>query len=196
MKARALWIVIPALALFGCGESGQLTDPLAKPASHLSVPPGLAADNSGAIPVTGTFIGPFPANAPYFPVPAECLNLGEDLQMSGTWSGSYMGVLISAGRQHWTEQIDWSEVNLTLGALTWKPGPGAYELITENLPLTNDDYGDAAYVVHHQFAVRYISQNGLPDLLVTHHIKQLLLPDLELLQNEAVMFTAECIGHS
>jgi len=198
MKATAPWIVISALTLLGCGESGQVTDPLARPMVRQSVAPEQVTDDNGAITQTGTFRGPFPPNpaVPYFPVPAECLNLGEPLHMSGIWSGWYKGVLTSEGHQKWTEQIDWSEVTLTLGDLTWQPAPAAYELITESLPATSDDYGDAAYVIHHQFTVRYVSQNGLPDLRVTHHVKQLLLPDLELLQNDVVMFSAECIGAS
>ena len=62
------------------------------------------------------------------------------------------------------------------------------------MPTGVDDYGEAAFVVRHQYVVRFISQNGLPDLRVTHSVKQVLGPDLEFRHNEFVPFAAECLG--
>lgn len=189
MTKKTTWILVPLLAAFGCTD-GQVTDPAAGDGPLAPAAPALAAATS-----THTFSGPFPPNpaVEYVPVAAPCLELGEPLHMSGTWAGWYRVTVTPQGRVHVTEQIDWSAVDLTLGDLTWVPGPGAYEPIVQNVPATRDDLGEAAYVVRHQFNIRYVSQNGLPDLRVTHHVKQLLSPDLELIHNEFGPFSAVCI---
>lgn len=57
-----------------------------------------------------------------------------------------------------------------------------------------DDGNDRS--VMHELHVRYLSQDGLPDLRVTHRIHRVLGPDGELRRNEGVppSFSAECIG--
>lgn len=195
---RGLTAVIALLALASCAETGQLTDPTEADGTLEAGAASFAKSDNAAVVQTGTFSGPFPPNpaVPFIPVPAPCLGLGEPLQMSGTWSGWFRVVETKNGRVHVTEQIDWSEVDIVLGDLTWRPGPGAFESIVQNLPATADDLGEAAYVVRHQFTIRFLSQDGLPDLRVTHSAKQVLGPDLEFRHNEFVPFTAECIGRS
>lgn len=192
---RSLWLVILLFGLASCADSGVVTDP-AGPDQTLEVSPPALASSNGAVTGSGTFRQPFPPNpaVPYIPVPAPCLSLGEPLQMSGFWSGWFTTVLTPNGRLHVTEQIDWSEVALALGDLKWLPGPGAFEPIVLNLPATVDDQGEAAFIVRHEFHVRFISQNGLPDLMVTHSVKQVLGPDLQFRHNEFEPFATECLG--
>lgn len=159
----------------------------------------VSADNSSANGATvnrQTFTVPFPPipGVDYAPVPAPCLELGEPLRMSGIWTGWFEVVTIPSGRLHVTEQIDYSQITLKTDDLTWVAGPGAKEAIIQNLPLTPQDIGDAAYNVIHEFHARFISQNNGPDLHVSHRVRQLLGPDGVLRKNEFVPFTATCIG--
>ncbi len=156
----------------------------------------IAASSNAATVDRQTFRVPFPpiSGVDYAPVPAPCLELGEPLRMSGIWSGWFQVVTISTGRVHVTEHIDYSEITLRLGDLVWHAGPGASEPIIQNVPLTEDDVGDAAFNVMHEFHARFISQNDKPDLRISHRVRQLLTPDGELKKNEFVPFSAECIG--
>ena len=134
-------------------------------------------------------------------MPAPCLELEKPLHMSGTWSGWFKVTrtpdhekpTTPDGHLQWIEQIDWSQVTLTLGALKWLPARGAYEPITVTLP---SNLGDAAVVIHHQFNLRYISQDGLPDLRVTHHIKQVVDATPAVQHNEVEMFSGVCMAGS
>lgn len=194
--AASLCMAIALVGLSSCADSGQLTDVAGSEGTLEVSTPAFASTGGGAVTGSGTFRGPFPPNpaVPFVPVPAPCLGLGEPLHMSGTWSGWFRTTLTPTGRLHITEQIDWREITLTLGDLTWLTAPAAYEPIVLILPATVDDLGEAAFVVRHQFTVRFISQNGLPDLRVTHSVKQVLGPDGQFRHNEFVPFTAECIG--
>jgi len=152
--------------------------------------------NRAATTDRGTFTVPFPPvpGVDFAPVPAPCLGLGEPLRMSGTWTGWYAAVEIPRGRYHLSEKIDYSEITLRTDELTWVAGPGATETIVQNVPLTGDDVGEAAFNVVHEFHARFVSRDGAPDLHVSHRVRQLLGPDGELRKNEFVPFTAECIG--
>lgn len=143
-----------------------------------------------------TFTVPFPPvpGVEFVPVPAPCLGLGEPLRMSGTWTGWYATVEIPRGRFHLTEHIDYAEISLRTDDLSWVAGPGSTETIVQNVPLTGDDRGEAAFNVIHEFHARFVSQDGAQDLRVSHRVRQLLGPDGELRKNEFVPFNAECIG--
>lgn len=197
MKQDRLWLVLPLAALIGCGDGALLTDTAGLDARAGFEPPPFA-DARGAVTERGIIDSPFPPdpNLPFVPVSAPCLGLGEPLQMSGTWSGWFTLTLVPAGRVRITEHIDYADVALRLGTLMWVAGPGASETIVQILPATIDDFGEAAYVVRHQFTARYLSQDGLSDLLVTHSLKAVLGPDLQFRHNEFVPFSAECIGNT
>ena len=155
------------------------------------------ASNNGATIDRQTFTVPFPPipGVDFVPVPAPCLGLGEPLRMSGVWTGWFQVVTIPNGRVHVTERIDYSQITLKTDELTWLAGPGASEPIIQNVPLAPEDVGDAAYNVIHEFNALFISQDGEPDVKISHRVRQLLGPDGVLRKNEFIPFTAECIGN-
>lgn len=178
-----------------CSEAPtQVTD---APPPDITATTDATANSNAATTERQTFTVPFPfPPAEFVPVPAPCLGLGEPLQMSGTWTGWFQTTTTASGREHTTEYIDYSQITIELGDLTWLPGPGAHEVLIFNVPafpLGVDDV-DGAFNVKHEFHTRFLSQDGLPDLRVSHWIKQLVDANGVLRQNEFVPFAAECIG--
>jgi len=193
---KALKLALPVLFSFclllaGCSDPSSVVSENQEPdhKTDISVAAKANVDRQH-------FTVPFPPvpDVDFVPVPAPCFELGEPLQMSGIWSGWTQVVITPTGRVHVTERIDYTEITLRLGDMTWHAGSGASETIIQNVPLTADDRGEAAYNVIHEFNARFISQTDAPDLRVSHRVRQLLTPDGELKKNEFVPFTAECIG--
>lgn len=191
--------VVPILLVLTLGAFGAACDDATPtdPAAETLAPPSLAASQAAEV-TRQTFTVPFPPipGVEFAPVPAPCLDLDEPLRMSGVWTGWIETVVLSPGRIHFTERIDYTGLSITTAAgdRTWTPSPGASETIVLNLPLTVDDRGEAAFNVMHEFHARFIGQDGDPDLRVEHRVRQLLGPDGELRKNEFEPFTAECIG--
>ena len=104
---------------------------------------------------------------PGIPVSAPCLGLSTPLFIEGTWHIRFAVNLTPGGHFHLNEHIDYSDTQIVSDGLTWEPVPGASELILFNLP---GEEGSAA-VVRHEFRARYVSQDGLADLLVSHRIR-------------------------
>lgn len=188
---------IPIVAVLALGAAFLACEgeaPITEPPADEVVAPSFAR-GSGAEVQEGTFSGPFPPppEIPFAPVSAPCLGLGEPLQMSGTWSGRFRIVVTPTGHFHLNELIDYSEVPIRLGGLTWLPGPGATEAIVDNGPLSGSG---SATVIRHELHNRYISQDGLSDLHVTHRIKIVVGPDGTLRHFEGIppSFSATCIG--
>lgn len=154
----------------------------------------IAASSNAATVDRQTFTQPFPPlpGVDFAPVPAPCLGLGENLRMSGTWSGWFQEVILPHGGSQFIERIDYSEITLKTDDLTWLAGPGASEPIIRKMPA---EIGESALVIRHEFHARFISQNDKPDLRVSHRVRQLVTPDGEMKKNELVPFTAECIGN-
>jgi hypothetical protein len=178
--------VLTALGLTLAGIAGACdsvvpTDPAAK----APVNPAFAAAG-GASVSTGTFTWPFPAGAP--PVSAPCLGLEEPIRIVGTWLIRYHEVLSPSGRATYTEHLDYSDVALVAGELVWRAGPGA----TETIIWLEDD--DGVRNITHVFHGRYLSQNGLPDLQVSHSVHLIWGPDGELRRDYGVAFSAKCVG--
>lgn len=142
----------------------------------------------------GTFSQPVP---PAAIVNAPCVD-DDPLAVTGTWNGWYRVAQTARGHLHVTEHIDWSEVTLVAAdGRTWKPGPGAHESFSRNLPATGEDLGESAYTEMHNLRARFDSQDGDADLRVWHTIHIVLGPDLELRIMKVVLpFVGECIGKS
>lgn len=145
----------------------------------------------------GAFIehGTIDEAAPPAVVDAPCVD-DEPLAVTGRWKGWFRLALTNGGHVHLTEHIDWSEVTLVAtDGRTWKPGPGAHESFSFNLPATNADLGESAYMTMHNLRARFDSQDGDSDLRVWHTIHVVLGPDLEFrIQKIVLPFVGECIG--
>lgn len=85
---------------------------------------------------------------------------------------------------------------MVLGDLTWLPGPDAHEPLIFNVPAPG--YGvedvDGAFNIRHEFHTRFASQDGLPDLRISHSVKVLVDGNGVVRHAEFVPFAAECIG--
>lgn len=181
MKRCALFLALPFLLLTACdGTLGTEPEaPLQAPESALHAEGAAVA--RGAYPWD---FGPVPVDAP-------CLadHGVESAAIGGTWGVRVQRVITPAGRIFWNEFLDYSDVRVTAGDLTWEPGSGAHEKIQW--------MGDPApRNVVHELHIRYISQDGLPDLRVTHRIHRVLGPDGTLRRSYGVppTFSAECLG--
>lgn len=181
-----------------CGEAP--TEFIDAPPPDITATADVTADANAATTKRETFEEPFPRPdfpLPYVPVPAPCLDLGEPLQMSGTWTGWIQSTETAAGRLHTTEYIDYSQITVELGDLTWLPGPGAHEILVFNVPAPGLELDEVsgAFNIKHQFNTRFLSQDGLPDLRVSHSQKVLVDGNGVLRHAEFVPFEAECIGN-
>lgn len=192
LKFTLLIFLSMSLSLAGCSDQPSAIAEKENPVLENTI----AASPNAATVDRQTFSVPFPPNpnVDFVLVSTPCLGLDEPLQMSGTWHGWIQRVVTPNGRVHVTEQISYRDIVIQLGDLVWHAGPGASESIIQNIPLTVDDRGEAAFNIIHQFNARFISQTEAPDLRVSHSVRQLLGPDGELRKNEFVPFTAECIG--
>lgn len=128
------------------------------------------------------------------PVDAPCLNLGEPLTITGTISGWYQLTETSRGHQHWTEYDDFTGLTASGGGQTWAAGPGAHEIWSENLPATNDDYGESAYDIVHEGRSPFVGPDGTTAFIFVHRIHQVLTPGLELVVNNLSGLTVQCVG--
>ena len=125
------------------------------------------------------------------PVSAPCLGSSELLSAYGTWHVRWRANVTQQGQIHEVDYIDYSDIVLHRGGQTWEPAPGATEVITYDIP----GIETSARVVHHQFHARYLSQNGLSDLLVSHSIRVVVGPDGTTREFYiGIPFDAECIG--
>lgn len=171
-----------ALGVASCGDASPATGPVGAPTdgAHFS---------AGAVVEEATLVIPFPPNPNRsVPVAAPCLGLDVPLTISGMWIIHLQRVRAPSGRVHLRELIDYSGVAIRAGALTWQPGPGAQETIVFNAG------GDGARTLIHEFHARYLSQDGLRDLRVSHSWHAVRGPDGTLIRNEFAPFTAECLG--
>lgn len=191
------FVLVLAVAglLAACSDSPTQVDDAATPEATAA---SMASTNSrAAVTDRQTFTVPFPPPpAEFVPVPAPCLALDEPLRMSGVWTGWYRTTTTANGREHTTEYIDYSGITMRLGDLRWLPGPGAHEVLVFNVPAPGfgaDDV-DGAFSIRHEFHARFLSQDGLPDLRVSHRVKMLLDATGVLRHDEFVPFEAECIG--
>lgn len=187
-------VLTPLVLLFAAGACSEAPTQVAESAAL-----DVSANANAATTERQTFTQPFPdPDAPFdfVSVAAPCLGLGEPLQMSGTWTGWYQTTTTAHGREHTTEYIDYSQITIELGDLTWLPGPGAHEIFIFNVPAPGFDLEDVAggFNVRHEFHTRFLSQDGLPDLRVSHRIKQLVDGNGVLRKIEFVPFAGECIG--
>ena len=198
LKLILLILVSSCLYVTACSDTHLSTEE--EPVKSQPIVTGLSgshASANGAIVKRQSFITPFPPipGVEYAPVPAPCLELDEPLKMSGIWTGWFQQVIAPNGRRYITEHIDYSGIFLRLGEQVWKAGPGASEpIIINNIPLTEEDEGEAAFVAIHEFHARFISQNAMPDLRVNHRVRILVGPNGELRKNVFEPFKAECIG--
>lgn len=178
-----------------CNEAPtELTD--ASP-SDITATTGVTANANAATTDRQTFEIAFPppwSGLEYVPVPAPCLGLGEPLQMSGTWTGWTQSTETAAGRLHTTEYIDYSQIAIELGDLTWLPGPGAHEIIVSNWPV-QVPLPPGGFTYKHEFNTLFRSQDGLPDLRVRHSWKTTVTGNLDFVHDEFVPFEASCIGN-
>lgn len=125
------------------------------------------------------------------PVSAPCLGSSELLSAYGTWHVRWRANVTQLGQIHEVDYIDYSDIVLHRDGETWEPAPGATEVITYDIPGNES----SAKVVSHDFHARYLSQDGLSDLLVSHRIKVVFGPDGTTRQFYiGIPFTAECIG--
>lgn len=83
------------------------------------------------------------------------------------------GQTTADGRRHVQELIDYSQITVVLGDLTWLPGPGAHESLIFNVPAPGQGVEDVdgAFNIRHEFHARFASQDGLPDLRISHSVK-------------------------
>ena len=156
------------------------------PELESSLGPAFANGERGAVVDRGTYTFPFPAGAP--PVSAQCLGLQQPLRIVGTWLIDYHSALSPSGRLTYIEHLDYSDVRLVAGDLTWRAAPGAKETI-----IWLEDANGIRNITH-VFHGRYLSQNGLSDLQVSHSVHRIWGPDGELRRDESVFFTARCVG--
>lgn len=179
---RTFVATLMLLSFTGCDQGPSPTEP-----PVLAESPPVLASSAAASVDRGEYSVPFPPGAPPLATPA-CLDLDEALRIGGTWTIRYQVVRTPNGRQHWTEHLDYSQVWLTSGDLSWRPGPGAEEIIVW--------IGDANGVrnVIHQFNARYNSQDRLPDLRVSHSVHLVVGPDGTTHHFDSVFFTAQCLG--
>lgn len=143
--------------------------------------------SEGALTGRGTY--DWPANG--IPISAPCLGLGELLYTEGTWHVHWEANLTKLGQYKEVDHVDYSDVVIHADGLTWTAAPGAIEqmvfLYSGSVP--------TAQVERHQFDARYLSQDGLPDLLVRHSVKVVVGPDGTFRHYYfGVPFDAKCIG--
>lgn len=129
------------------------------------------------------------------PVDAPCLNLGEPLAITGTISGWYQLTQTSDGHQHWQEYDDFTGLTATGGGQTWYAGPGAHEIWSENLPATEEGYGESAFDIVHEGRSPFVGSDGNTAFIFVHRIHQVLTPGLELVVNNQSGLTVQCVGN-
>ena len=152
-------------------------------------PPPMATNSQGALTNSGTA----DVSVSGIPLSAPCLGLSTPLTIEGTWHIRFALNLTPRGHFHLNEHIDYSDTRVVTDGKTWEPVPGASEAIIFNLPGSE---GSAA-VARHEFHARYVSQNGLSDLLVSHRIKIVVEPDGEIRHLViGIPFDGECVGGS
>lgn len=187
-------VFAPLVLLFAVAACSEAPTEVADVAA-----PDVSANTNAATTERQTFEMPFPDPATgleFVPVPAPCLGLGEPLQMSGTWTGWVQSTETAAGRLHTTEYIDYSQITVELGDLTWLPGPGANEIIVSNWPApTAQTLPPGGFTYKHEFNTLFRSQDGLPDLRIRHSWKVTVTGNLDFVHDEFVPFEAECIGN-
>lgn len=127
------------------------------------------------------------------PLTAPCLDLSTQLWLAGTWHVRYSANQTPRGQVHYVEHLDYSDVPIVSAigdGPTWLPAPGASEIIVLKIP---GEEGSAE-VRRHEFHARYLSQDGLPDLRVSHRVRILIGPDDEVRHADVVVpFEGECI---
>lgn len=182
----ATFLLIASGLVAAC-DAGTPAAPRDDPLDVEAIP---AAANAAFV-AHGTFTDP----GPFPPVNAPCVD-NELIAVTGTWSGWFRVAQTARGHLHITEHVDWSDVTLVAtDGRTWKPGPGAHESFSLNLPATGADLGESAYNVMHNLRARFNSQDGDSDLQVWHTIHQVLGPDLEFRVFKIVLpFEGKCIG--
>ena len=183
MKRMTPFFAIPLLLLAACDTTGPT-----EPETTRFGPEAIrsSAHDSRAEVWIETYTYPFgPA-----PLSAPCLAdaVTGDIFIGGTWTVRAQEMLKVGKRYHLNERLDYSDTRITAGDLTWEPAPGAYEKIVWHLTLT----GTRNYV--HEFHARYNSQNGMPDLRVSHwvHVTRDASGNVRRLERQG--FSAECLG--
>jgi hypothetical protein len=143
------------------------------------------------------FVGRIPFTEPgvvFPPLDAPCLNLGESLTITGTISGWYQLTQTSLGHQHWQEYDDFTGLTASGGGRTWSAGPGAHEIWSENLPATDEGYGETAYDIVHEGRSPFVGPDGTTQFILVHRIHQVLTPGLDLVVDNVSALKVQCVG--
>lgn len=155
------------------------------PAPESVAAPAFSAD-AAATTERETFVFPDVTLVP----DATCLDLGEDLPITGSVSGWIQTTTTSDGRVHVSERLDFTDLTASAGGHTWTAGPGAHEVWSVNLGVP----GEYALNVTHEGHSRFVGLDGAPDFLLVHRIHQVLTPGLELVVNEITGLAVQCVG--
>lgn len=180
---RMTLFTIPFLLLAACdgpettAPDTNALEPEARSSSH---------DNSAQVwreTVEAYPFGPVPLSAPCLAGAVE-----DDATIQGTWTVRAHNLLKPGERYHLNEYIDYSDTEVTAGALTWAPAPGAQEKIVWHETAS----GPRNYI--HEFHGRYLSQDGLADLRVYHWVHVTWDADGAIRHIDTQLFSADCLG--
>ena len=181
---RNVLLAIPFLVLAACDGPGAV-----EPDATMLQPDARSSSHDAGAQVWWDVVEAYPFGPA--PLAAPCLDGVADLDnlvIQGTWAVRAQNVLKPGTRYHLNEHLDYSNTEVTDGTLTWVPAPGATEKIVWHVTVN----GPQNFI--HEFHGRYLSQDGLADLRVDHHVHRTWGPDGTTLHVDIQGFSADCLG--
>lgn len=186
MLTTRRWTLLLSLVLIGAVSAS--CDHAPPTAASVTNRPSVHADAAltGRVP----FSEDVPAGA--FEPGTTCPGL-DHVEITGTITGWDQYTELASGREHVTENDDFSQLSATGGAWSWVASSEAHEIWSWNVFPDLGLAAPAAQDITHEGRSLFIGLNGAPNFILVHRIHEVVTPSGDITVWNITPVTAECI---